>query len=140
LQLRVLIVEDYADAAEALRECLRIWGCAAVVAATGAEALEALREHDPDVVFLDLGLPDVSGWEVAAQIRRDGVPPRPMVVILTALEPRLDVPEARRASFDRYITKPADPAVLQELLSAYALRLGLAGLSVDPASGGFLIH
>jgi signal transduction histidine kinase len=68
-RLRVLVVEDEPDSAESMRLVLELGGHEVTVARTGAEALEAARAGKPDVVFCDLGLPDMTGYDVAAALR-----------------------------------------------------------------------
>jgi len=102
----VLIVDDDQDNREAIVELLRSWGHEVDVAADGCEAITLALERRPEVVLLDLGLPDITGQEVARRIRAAGDPPA--VIALTGS----DEPSAATA-FDDFIVKPADPELLR---------------------------
>jgi len=101
----VLIVDDDHESREALREMLRMWGHEVDVAADGCEAVRLALERRPEVVLLDLGLPDLNGQEVARRIRAAGDPPA--IIALTGSE------EPPSAPFDDFILKPADPELLR---------------------------
>jgi DNA-binding response OmpR family regulator len=101
---RVLIVEDGRDLALGLQANLEVEGHAAAVAHTGADALRAAAARPPDVVLLDLMLPDMDGYEVLARLRGAGhdMP----VLILTARGEEVDKVRGFRAGADDYLTKP----------------------------------
>ena len=100
---RVLVVDDEPQILRALRINLSVRGYEVITAATGAEALRAAADHHPDVVVLDLGLPDMSGIEVLAGLR--GWLTAPMIV-LSARTDSADKVEALDAGADDYVTKP----------------------------------
>jgi CheY-like chemotaxis protein/anti-sigma regulatory factor (Ser/Thr protein kinase) len=113
---RVLVVDDNRDLAESLGMVLRLWGHDVKVVYDGPEALAAARDHRPDVVFLDIGLPGLDGYEVARRLRgrlgfRDT-----RVVAITGYSREEDRRKAREAGFDMHLTKPVDPEDLQKLL------------------------
>lgn len=108
--MRVLVVDDDQDGREALGELLRSWGYEVIVAADGCEAITLALEHRPDVVLLDIGLPDMDGYEVARRIRATGN--TPAVIALTGS----DEEDPREGAFDARILKPADPEALRLLL------------------------
>jgi len=101
----VLIVDDDHESREALRELLRTWGHEVDVAADGCEAITLALERRPEVVLLDLGLPDLDGQDVARRIRAAGNPPA--IIALTGSE------EPPAPPFDDFILKPADPELLR---------------------------
>src|SRR5262249_28730648 len=70
-EARLLIIEDNQDAADSLRDLLELHGCTVEVAYTGPEGVQRAREFRPEAVLCDLGLPGMSGYEVAAQLRQD---------------------------------------------------------------------
>ncbi len=119
---KVLLVEDVNDSADLLQELLEHAGYSVVVARTGPEALDAARIQLPDVIVCDIGLPGMSGYEVAVALRAD---PRLRRVGLVALS-GYDAPEHRDrmadVGFDRRLTKPVrgDELVraVQEVLAA----------------------
>jgi two-component system, sensor histidine kinase len=103
----VLIVDDDYESREALREMLRMWGHEVDVAADGCEAITLALERRPEVVLLDLGLPDMKGTDVAQRIRAAGDPPT--LIALTGS----DEDEKAGSAFDDFILKPADPEALR---------------------------
>jgi CheY-like chemotaxis protein len=74
------------------------------------EALQAVRDFHPQVVFLDLDMPRMTGIQVAMQLRELADPVRPHMVALTGWGQEADLAAARAAGFDEHLTKPADPA------------------------------
>lgn len=100
---RVLVIDDEPHILRALRINLTVRGYEVTTAATGAGALRAAAEHRPDVVILDLGLPDISGIEVLAGLRGWLTVP---VIVLSARTDSSDKVEALDAGADDYVTKP----------------------------------
>ena len=76
-----------------------------------------VREWQPDVVFLDIAMPDVDGYEVAAAIRAGGAEPRPRLVALTGFGRDKDRKRALDAGFDQHLLKPAAPEEIEALLA-----------------------
>ena len=118
---RVLIVDDNPDIRESTSALLSMVGHAVTTAATGREALDAALKFEPTAVLLDIGLPDVSGYEVARQLRKI---PRLVSSLLIAVS-GYDTPEARResleAGFDHHLPKPVPLADLEKLLRSGSL-------------------
>lgn len=100
---RVLVIDDEPHILRALKINLSVRGYEVITAATGAGALRAAAEHRPDVVILDLGLPDISGIEVLAGLRGWLNAP---VIVLSARTDSSDKVEALDAGADDYVTKP----------------------------------
>ena len=100
---RVLVIDDEPQILRALRINLTVRGYEVVTASTGAGALRAAAEHRPDVVILDLGLPDISGIEVLGGLRGWLTAP---VIVLSARTDSSDKVEALDAGADDYVTKP----------------------------------
>jgi len=121
LGTRVVIVEDNADARETLQELLELWGHQVEVADTGAEGVRRALDTHPDAALIDIGLPELDGYEVARRIRAAevGRGAGSRVVYLVALS-GYGQPEDRRraeeAGFDAYLVKPLEPAELERLL------------------------
>jgi signal transduction histidine kinase len=113
--LRVLIVDDNHDAADSMVMLLRLMGQQGSVAYSGEMALQLAADIAPDLVLLDLGLPDVDGFEVARRLRRSfSTPPR--LVALTGYGSEEDRQRTHEAGFDEHVTKPVAPDVLREVL------------------------
>lgn len=111
---RILLVEDSLDSAETLAELLKMWGHDVRMAHAGKEALEAARDYRPDVVLLDIGLPDMDGYAVARRLRDEGLGGE-LLVALTGYS--ADIAKERGGEvFDRHITKPVMPDALAEIL------------------------
>ena len=115
-ELSILVVDDNTDAAKSLAMLLSLSGYETEVRHDGRSALEAVETHTPDVVLLDLGLPDIDGYEVCRTLRRAEVP-APLTVV--AVSGRGD-DEARRlsreAGFDAHLLKPIAQTELLRLL------------------------
>jgi CheY-like chemotaxis protein len=110
---RFLIVDDHRDAAEALRALLESSGHEVVTCYDGASAFQAAKDYQPQVVILDIGLPDVSGYEVASRLRES----LPQVVLIALSGRSREETVARDSLFNHYMTKPVKIGELQKLLS-----------------------
>jgi two-component system KDP operon response regulator KdpE len=137
--IRVLVVDDETALARALAINLRARGIEVETASTGAMALEAVARFRPDVVVLDLGLPDMDGMDVLAGIR--GWSPVP-VIVLSARASGDDKVDALDVGADDYITKPFDMNELLARVRAAARRGALSGADAAPQVvdvGGFQV-
>ena len=126
---RILLVDDETSIQRTVVPLLRSRGYAVEAAATGGEALSAMDGEAPDVIILDLGLPDIDGLEVCARIRaRSDVP----IIVLSARGAEPQKVAALDQGADDYVTKPFGPEELLARVRA-ALRRSLA--STEPPSG-----
>jgi two-component system, chemotaxis family, CheB/CheR fusion protein len=114
---RVLLVEDNHDALEMQATLLRMLGHEVLEAATGAEGVEAAVRYAPDVVVMDIGLPDIDGYEAARRIRRQLGRTVRLIAVSGYGQPQ-DRALSREAGFDAHLVKPVDPAALNEVLQA----------------------
>ena len=118
----VLVIDDNKDAADTLSEMLGVFGFATTVAYTGEAGVRAVRARKPDAVLLDIGLPDIDGYEVCRRIRAMTDVSQPVVVAVTGWGGEQDRRQAAAAGFDAHVTKPTDPervlTVLKELVTA----------------------
>jgi PAS domain S-box-containing protein len=113
--LRVLVVDDHGDAAESLAEIVELLGHVAEVAHDGPSAIAKAHATPPDVVLCDIGLPGMSGYEVARALRAGG---RPMqLYAVTGYAQAADVQRALEAGFDGHVAKPMDLAIIERLLA-----------------------
>jgi len=115
--LRVLVIEDNADAAESLRDLLSLDGHEVAVATTGPDGLERARQFRPDVVLCDIGLPGMDGYAVARAFRADASLRSARLVALTGYALPDDVVRAAQAGFDLHLAKPSS---LERLAGALA--------------------
>jgi signal transduction histidine kinase len=116
--LRVLVVDDNEDAAESLEMLLQLQGHETCVAHTGPDAVRAAQRFRPQLVFLDIGLPEMNGYEVARHIRADVALPRPYLIALTGWGSEDDKRQAMAAGFDRHLVKPFDASKLDDILAS----------------------
>jgi PAS domain S-box-containing protein len=112
---RVLVVDDNRDAAGTLAELLGMLGSEVSVEPDGASAIIQTDLFRPDVVLLEIGLPDVDGYEVARQIRSLQGLTQPRLIALTGWGQEEDKRRAQEAGFDEHWTKPVDPQRLHTL-------------------------
>lgn len=111
--ISILVVDDDPDSADSLALLFEHWNHAVAVAYDGAGAIEAYRAHAPDLVLIDIGLPDMDGYDVARALRRE--PHRATLVALTGFGADEDREAAREAGFDQHLVKPVDLTRLREL-------------------------
>jgi PAS domain S-box-containing protein len=119
---RILVVDDNEDAAETLTTLLGLSGHDTRSAHDGAQALEAARAFAPDLVFLDLGLPDMSGYEVAERLRADRALEGVVLVALTGWGADEDKQRTRAAGFDLHLTKPVDLSAVEDVVARFSAR------------------
>jgi two-component system CheB/CheR fusion protein len=119
---RVLVVEDQDDSREMLRVLLESMGHIVVEGADGASAVATIEREHPDIALIDIGLPLISGYEVARQIRQNRCFDDVVLVALTGYGRDSDIRAAQEAGFDAHITKPADAHVIDEILARNVRR------------------
>ena len=117
-RMRIMIVDDNVDAAQTLSMLLMSDNHITHVAHSGKDALEALVTFKPEIIFLDIGMPEMNGYEVAQAIRATPAAGNPILVALTGWGGAADRERTARAGFNAHLTKPADIAVIEELLTA----------------------
>ncbi len=113
---RILVVEDNADAAATLRDFLELSGHEVETAASGTDGVQAARAFHPEVVLCDLGLPGMTGYEVATALRKDPSTSSAKLIAVTGYGRDEDRRRSKEAGFDLHLTKPVDPAQLKALL------------------------
>ena len=119
--LRVLVVDDNEDAAESLATLLQQAGHQVSVAHEGGTALAIAESERPRVVFLDIGLPGMDGYEICKQLRRAGHDDA-LIVALTGYGQEEDRARTRAAGFDGHLVKPGDPNELIRLITSTSSR------------------
>ncbi|GAB3400090.1 ATP-binding protein [Massilia agilis] len=118
--LRILVVDDNRDAAETLGELLRTFGYTVELASDGPSALARLERHWPQLAILDIGLPGMDGYELAARVRQLAGARPVYLVALTGYGQESDRESARQAGFDHHLTKPVDMRELVRLTTSLA--------------------
>jgi len=117
-QWRILVVDDNADSAEAMAMVLEANGHQLHTATSGERAIEIARQVQPHLVLLDIGLPGISGYEVARVLRDSAHSRHATLVALTGYGTSYDRERAVQAGFDHHLVKPADFARLYAIIDA----------------------
>lgn len=120
--LDVLVTDDNLDSITALGRLLERRKHHVRLAKSGAEALQAARERTPDVVLLDIGLPDMSGHDVARQLRGDYAEHDLLLIATTGYGQPEDQERSTQAGFDHHLTKPVELAQLDRLMNEFRAR------------------
>jgi PAS domain S-box-containing protein len=115
LRRRLLVVDDNVDAANALRYLLENDGHEVKVAADGVAGVALAREFKPDVLLLDIGLPRLSGYDIAKEIRNDDALRKVVIIAITGYGQPEDRARALASGFDHYLTKPVEFGELRRL-------------------------
>ncbi|MEO8084501.1 MAG: PAS domain S-box protein [Ardenticatenales bacterium] len=116
--LRILIVDDSVDGANMLAVLLQDAGHIPRVVHSGPAALQLAPAFDPDVVLLDIGLPEMDGYEVARRFRADSRLAHVLLVAITGYGQDVDRQHSKEAGLDHHLVKPVDLAILSELLNS----------------------
>jgi signal transduction histidine kinase/ActR/RegA family two-component response regulator len=113
---KILVVEDNPDAAATLRDFLELSGHEVELAISGTDGVQAARDFHPEVVLCDLGLPGMTGYEVATALRKDPSTRSAKLIAVTGYGRDEDRRRSKEAGFDLHLTKPVDPVKLKALL------------------------
>ena len=115
---RVLVADDNQDGAETMGMLLEFGGHEVHLAFSGAAALETAKRLKPDVIVLDIGMPDLDGYEVAQRIRHEAWGEHVLLIAVTGWGQADDKRRAVAAGFDHHLTKPVDPVQLERLFTS----------------------
>lgn len=122
--LRILVVDDCPDSTESLRMLCNLWGYEVRTANDGPSALKAAEDFRPHVVLLDIGLPRLSGYDVARRLREFPGAEKMFVIAITGFGRQQDRDLALESGFDLHLTKPVDPKLLEDFLSKIVVGAG----------------
>lgn len=125
--LRTLVVDDRKDMTLSLSMLLNEMGHRVDVAHDADEALRKADAIHPDIIFLDIGLPDQSGYDVCKELRQHSWGVQAYIVALTGRNEPADLLRAANTGFDRHVGKPMELATLKEILHLAGTRVGLSG-------------
>jgi CheY-like chemotaxis protein len=114
---RVLVVDDHPDAAQALAMLVRMLGHTCEAVTTGGEAITQANAGDFDLAIVDIGLPDMSGHEVARALRKLPAGPTMYLAAVSGYGQPEDRTKALAAGFDHHVLKPLDVAVVRRIIS-----------------------
>ena len=113
--LRVLVVDDNEDAANSMADILRLMGHHAEVAFSGLKAMHMAEDVEPDLVLLDIGLPEIDGFEVARRLRRS-IRRQVRLVAITGYGAQDDRRRSSEAGFDEHVVKPVMPEMISGII------------------------
>jgi CheY-like chemotaxis protein len=119
---RLLVVDDNKDAAESMSMLLEMWGHEVAFAYDGPSALETAEQWQPQAVFLDIGLPGMDGYEVAARLRELPQAKDAVLIAITGYGQEDDRLRSRRAGIDHHLVKPVAPDALRNLIDSLQLH------------------
>lgn len=119
---RVLVVDDNADSADSIAAILETSGHEVEVAYSAQKALEMAVAHQPDIVLLDIGLPDMDGYEVAKHLRQTPELKEMRLIAVTGYGQLSDRQRSQEAGFDEHVVKPVEWRKLEELLTSLMKR------------------
>ncbi len=117
--LKVLVADDNRDAADSLAMVLEMSRYQVLVAHTGEQALQIARQNLPHAMILDIGMPDITGYDVAREIRREPWGTDVLLLAITGWGQREDKERASAAGFDHHLTKPVDADQVEKLLRGF---------------------
>lgn len=116
-KLRILVADDERDQVATLAALLIDEGHEVREVYRGSEVMRMTRDFDPDVALIDIGMPGMSGYEVAREMRLEFGKKRPLLIAITGWRQSSDRILARLAGFDHHVAKPCDPRQLLELIA-----------------------
>jgi two-component system, chemotaxis family, CheB/CheR fusion protein len=116
---RILVVDDNSDVADSLAMLLKLEGHEVQVAYSALGTFEAVQRVSPDVIILDIGLPQMDGYEIARRLRADPAATRVHLIALTGYGQEHDRERAREAGFGAHLVKPADIAAVNQILASF---------------------
>jgi CheY-like chemotaxis protein/anti-sigma regulatory factor (Ser/Thr protein kinase) len=114
---RILVVDDNVDTARGMARLLELLGHEVAIAHSGPEGIDMAREHRPDFVLLDIGLPGMDGYEVASRLRREECCKDTVIIAVSGYGQDEDRRRSTEAGFDHHLIKPLDHDTLLSLLS-----------------------
>jgi CheY-like chemotaxis protein len=115
---RVLVVDDNVDAAESMRRFLRAQGHEVRCAFGGSSALGLAQEFKPQLVLLDIAMPEMDGYEVLGRLREQSGTDQPVIPVLTGYGANLETERMKQLGLDHYLVKPVTLAALQALTAS----------------------
>ena len=124
---RVLVVDDDDVIRQLITVNLELEGFEVIPAVDGQDALDKVKDANPDVVTLDVMMPRLDGWEAAERLRNDPETAHIKVILLSARAQEADIQRGTRIGVDAYLTKPFDPDELIDTVRSLIPRTGTVG-------------
>lgn len=116
--LRILVVDDNSDVADSMAELLNQYGYDARAEYSGAAALNAIPAFQPNVILLDIGMPDMDGFEAARRIKSESADPAPILIAVSGYGQESYLRRAKESGFDHCVIKPLDLSKIESLLQS----------------------
>jgi CheY-like chemotaxis protein len=120
---RILVVDDHEDVRDYLTLMLGLGGHEVESAGDGVEALEVAERLRPDIIFLDIQMPKLSGIEVCRRLREESWARNTWIYAVTGLDRAEDYMRSRLSGFDGHLVKPVDPEMIDRLVSRAPIKL-----------------
>ena len=117
--LRILMIDDNKDVVVSISLWLEIAGHQVATASNGTEGVSVAHSFAPDIILLDIGLPDMDGYQVAKKLREQLTSQRPLIIALSGYAQSMNNPDVEAAGFDHYLVKPPKISELQNLILEY---------------------
>lgn len=127
--LRILVADDYGTTAESVAKLLMRWGHEVRTVTTGSDAMKVAGVFHPEVMLLDIAMPNPDGYEVAKQIRKEPWGKNVLLVALTGFGREEDRKRSREAGFNAHLLKPVWAADVKSLIDAYMSSASKANIS-----------
>lgn len=118
-ELRILVIDDNRDVADSLAMLLEILGYQVDIARDGQQGLSAAQRFEPDAILLDIGLPNMDGYQVAQKLREQAVTKQTLIIAMSGYAPNDDDSHEDAADFDHYLIKPPDIRHIQNLITEH---------------------
>jgi len=123
LHSRVVVIDDNVDASESLKMLLQLTGCEVFCALDGMAGVALVHASRPQIVLCDIGLPEMDGYAVIEQLRKEGMQPMPLMIALTGYGQSEDRARSLAAGFDHHLVKPVQPDALLRVMAEEEERL-----------------
>ncbi len=121
--LKVLIIDDNKDLSEIMCDLIGFLGHKTICSPDGKDGIAKAKEHHPDIIICDIGLPVMDGYEVAQQLRRDDEIKETFLIALSGYAGPEDRKRSREAGFDRHLAKPADISAIERVIAEASMRI-----------------
>lgn len=119
---KILVIDDNQDAADMLSDLLKFDGHVVSAAYGGRDGLALVKTLEPAIVFLDIGMPEMNGYQVAAQIRQLPLARQPCLIAFTAWGDPESIEKVKRAGFNQHLTKASTLEALRSVVKGVSLR------------------
>jgi CheY-like chemotaxis protein len=121
--LKVLIIDDNKDLSEIMCDLIGFLGHKTICSQDGKDGIIKAKEHHPDIVICDIGLPVMDGYEVAQQLRKDDEIKETFLIALSGYSGPEDRKRSKEAGFDRHLAKPADISAIERVIAEASMRI-----------------